>query len=121
GLLLVIRGRSGEHGGGEDQRGREGEQARHGGLYYQEGRPRLPAWAEAVEGERSDSPLCSRLPQQDVHTPAPPDVFARTPQVIQDVFILAPGVHQRVRQDGGGAEVPAVVHLLSEGDGDGGQ
>src|SRR5262249_51506332 len=65
-------------------------------------------WAFAAAAGDSD-PVSSRA-QEQVHDPAPPDVWPRTPTVGEDVVAVAPGVLPGVRQDGHGDEVPRLVH-----------
>jgi hypothetical protein len=41
----------------------------------------------------------SLLPQHQVHNPTPANVRPATPAMVEDVFVIAPGVLERVRQN----------------------
>ena len=51
-----------------------------------------------------------------IDNPAPADVRPGAATVGEDVLVVAPGVLQRVGQDGHGRVVAGVVHLSGDGD-----
>ncbi|MDB5308835.1 MAG: hypothetical protein JWO38_3037 [Gemmataceae bacterium] len=68
------------------------------------------SWA----GSAPARPPRSRLPQHQIHHPAPPDMRPVAPAVGQDVGLVAPGVLEGVGQDRHRGEVPGLVHLPGE-------
>ena len=55
------------------------------------------------------------LAKKQIHDPAPSDVLARLPAVVQDVGVVAAGVFEGVGEDGQAIEGTFVVDGLSQG------
>ena len=69
------------------------------------------AWVRPMV-DRSNCP--SRLAKYEVHDPAPANVWTGTATVSQHVLVVAPGVLERIRENGHRGELPHLVHLARE-------
>src|SRR5262249_34181143 len=72
--------------------------------------------AGSVQASHSASVMASPLPQEQVHDPADPNVWAWLPTMPEDVWFVAASLFEGIGQHRQVREVPAVVHLLSHRD-----
>src|SRR5262249_25735523 len=74
----------------------------------------------AGSGAATGSASTLLLAQHQVHHPAPANVGTETATVVEDVIVLAPGVLERVGQNGHRGEVTRLIHLARQGNGSAG-